>query len=54
MYAFAKEKFFDEKALGNKSTRVEPPIRLLEAPGVIVSTAGVSSSQKTKSFSNTR
>ena len=54
MYVFAMEMFFDEKALGNKSARVKSPIRLLESPGVMVSTSEVSSSQKTKSFSNTR
>ena len=53
MYDFAKEMFFDEKALGNKSTRERSLIRLLESPGIMVSASGVSSSHK-KSFPKTR
>ena len=46
LYGFAKEKPFDEKALGNKSTGDKSPKRLLESPGIMVSAAGVSTSHK--------
>ena len=42
MYDFAKEMNFDTKALGNKSTRDRTLIKLLRAPGLIVSASGVS------------
>ena len=35
MYNFAKELFFDEKALGNKSTRDRSLIRLFKSPVVM-------------------
>ena len=44
MFEFANEMYFDEKALGNKSTRDKSLIRLLKSPGIMVSAAGVSSS----------
>ena len=42
MYDFAKEMHFDQKALGNKSTRDRSLIKLLKSPGLIVSASGVS------------
>ena len=42
MYYFAKEMYFDTKALGNKSTRDRSLIKLLKSPGLIVSASGVS------------
>ena len=41
-YDFAKEMNFDQKAVGNKSTRDKTPIKLLKSPGLIVSASGVS------------
>ena len=37
MYGFAKETYFDEKVLGNKSTRDKSLIRLLESHAIIAS-----------------
>ena len=37
MYAFEKEMFFDEKALGNKKTRDKSLIRLLNSPTILAS-----------------
>ena len=42
MYDFAKEKNFDLKAQGNKSTRDRTLIKLLKSPGLIVSASGIS------------
>ena len=42
MYEFAKEKYFDEKALGNKSTRDKSLERVLQSPNIMVSASGVS------------
>ena len=42
MYDFAKEMYFDTKALGNKSTRDRSLIKLLKSPGLMVSASGVS------------
>ena len=42
MYDFAKEKNFDTKALGNRSTRVRTLIKLLKSPDLMVSASGVS------------
>ena len=42
MYDFAKEMHFDERRVGNKSTRDRTLIKLLESPGLIVSASGVS------------
>ena len=42
MYDFAKEMHFDQKAVGNKSTRDKTLIRLLKSPGLMVSASGVS------------
>ena len=36
--------YFDEKALGNKSTRDKTLLKLLNSPGVMVFASGVSSS----------
>ena len=41
MYDFAKEMNFDQKAVGNKSTRDETLIKLLKSPGLIVSASGI-------------
>ena len=49
MYDFAKEMNFDQKAVGNKSTRYKTLIKLLKSPGLIVSASGVS---KTKFLSS--
>ena len=35
-YDFAKEMYFDERALGNKSTRDKSLIRLLQSPAIVV------------------
>ena len=53
MYEVAKEFYFDEKALGNKTTRDLSPRRLLESTGIMGSASGVSSSHKKKSFPKT-
>ena len=37
MYDFEEEKYFDEKVLGDKSTRVKSPIRLLKSPAIMAS-----------------
>ena len=42
MYDFAKEMYFDQKAVGNKSTRDKTLIKLLKSPGLMVSASGVS------------
>ena len=42
MYDFAKEMHFDERRVGNKSTRDRTLIDLLKSPGLIVSASGVS------------
>ena len=42
MYDFAKEMHFDERRVGNKSTRDRTLINLLKSPGLIVSASGVS------------
>ena len=41
MYDFAKEKNFDTKALGNKSTRDRTLMKLLKSAGLMVSASGV-------------
>ena len=41
MYVFAKEMHFDERALGNKSTRDRTLIKLLNSPGLMVSASGI-------------
>ena len=41
-YDFAKEMHFDQKAVGNKSTREKTIIKLLKQPGLMVSASGVS------------
>ena len=42
LYEFAKEMNFDEKAVGNKSTRDKTLIKILKSSGLIVSASGVS------------
>ena len=42
MYEFAKEMYFDERRVGNKSIRDRTLIDLLNSPGLIVSASGVS------------
>ena len=42
LYDFAKERNFDTKALGNKSTRGIGLIKLLKSPGLMVSASAVS------------
>ena len=42
MYDFAKEMHFDERRVGNKSTRDRTLIKLLKSPGLMVSASGVS------------
>ena len=42
MYDFAKEMHFDEKHVGNKSTRDRTLKNLLKSPGLMVSASGVS------------
>ena len=42
MYEFAKEMHFDERRVGNKSTRDRTLIELLKSPGLMVSASGVS------------
>ena len=42
MYDFAKEMHFDEKHVGNKSTRDKTLISLLKSPGLMVSASGFS------------
>ena len=42
MYEFAKEMYFDERRVGNKSTRDRTLIELLNSPGLMVSASGVS------------
>ena len=42
MYEFAKEMHFDERRVGNKSTRDRTLIELLNSPGLMVSASGVS------------
>ena len=41
-YEFAKEMFFDERRVGNKSTRDRTLIELLNSPGLLISASGVS------------
>ena len=41
MFEFAKEKKFDVKARGNKSTRDRTLIKLFKSPGLSVSASGV-------------
>ena len=54
MYEFAKEIYFDETVLGNKSIRDESFIGLLKSPVTMVPASGVSSSHKKNFFSKTR
>ena len=42
MYDFAKEMHFDERHVGNKSTRDRTLIKLLKSPGLMVSASGIS------------
>ena len=42
MYESAKETYFDERRVGNKSTRDRTLLKLLNSPGLIVSASGVS------------
>ena len=42
MYDFAKERNFDRKAVGKKSTRDRTLIKLLKSPGLMVSSSGIS------------
>ena len=42
MYDFAKEVYFDERNVGNKSIRDRKLIKLLNSPGLMVSASGVS------------
>ena len=42
LYEFAKEMYFDERRVGNKSTRDRTLIELLNSPGLMVSVSGVS------------
>ena len=42
MYEFAKEMYFDERRVGNKSTRDRTLIELLNSPGLMLSASGVS------------
>ena len=42
MYEFAKEMHFDERRVGNKSTRDRTLIELLNSPGLMVSASGIS------------
>ena len=42
MYEFAKEMYFDERRVGNKSIRDRTLIELLNSPGSMVSASGVS------------
>ena len=42
LYDFAKEMHFDERRVGNKSTRDRTLINLLKSPGLMVSASGVS------------
>ena len=42
MYGFAKEMQFDERRVGNKSTRDRTLINLLESPGLMISASGIS------------
>ena len=42
MYDFAKEMHFDQRRVGNKSTRDKTLIKLLESPGLMVSASGIS------------
>ena len=51
MFDFAKEMYFDEKVLGNISTRDKKFVRLLRSHSIMVSVSGVSSSHKKKPFS---
>ena len=41
MYDFAKEMHFDERAVGNKSTRDRTLKKLLKSPGLMVSASGI-------------
>ena len=41
MYEFAKEMHFDERRVGNKSTRDRTLIELLNSPGLMVSASGI-------------
>ena len=45
---------FDIRALGKKSMMDKSLIRLLKSPSIVISSSGVSSSQKKESFSNTK
>ena len=42
MYEFAREKHFDQNAVGNKSTRDRKLIKLLKSPGLMVSASCIS------------
>ena len=42
MYDFAKEKYFNVKATGNKSTRDRPLEKMPKSPGLMVSAPGIS------------
>ena len=52
LYDFEKEKNFDTKSLGNKSTRDRTLIKLLKSPGLMVSASGVSKTIFLSSDSN--
>ena len=49
MYDFAKEMYFDERRVGNKSTRDRNLVKFSNSPGLMVSASGVS---KTKFLSS--
>ena len=48
MFEFPKERYFDEKALGKKSTRDESLVRLLESPAMMADSLKKKSSSKAK------
>ena len=52
MYDFAKEMHFDERRVGNKSTRDRTLIKLLNSPGLMVSASGVSKTIFLSSYPN--
>ena len=51
-YEFAKEMYFDERRVGNKSTRDRSLIKLLNSPGLMVSASGISKTIFLSSDSN--
>ena len=51
---FAKGRYFDEKVLGNKSTRDKILMRLLKSLGILVSASGVLSPHRKKSSSKSK